>query len=421
MGLGPGGAAAIDTVMSRIAPVGAATTGTWGQNSRRFDRLGWLNVRDFGAAGDGATDDRAAIQAAIDASAAQTRPPAVYFPVGAYALDCTTVGLILPNNKAIALYGDPGNPTTVSTPHVQVSRIAGNAAMLTNPDVDYQSRWRGSIQNMRFTGGNLPGRIALFNRCGDAHFKKCRFGGQTFDGGPPATAVGVEFRSMFNCTAEDCHFLTMGNGTAIPATLITTNTADPGGTTAGFYLMNCEWEKNFGTDLHIGGATFETHAVFVIGGKMEGNSFTTAPMVRFHDNSHGNRVIGMQLFHTSAAGAASNVVQNGTGCNGNGLVGCHLKQTGSTAGTYYLLQQATGSFSAVGCFFDNNGNETSAWRMDSGIAAPNPTTLPTTMAQQAAWNPGGAVGAGNTYANYAQSARFSDGRAGGPFGPQLIA
>src|SRR5262249_25438075 len=39
-----------------------------------------VNVRDFGATGDGITDDRAAIQAALNAGAGHE----VYFPIGTY-------------------------------------------------------------------------------------------------------------------------------------------------------------------------------------------------------------------------------------------------------------------------------------------------------------------------------------------------
>ena len=50
------------------------------------------NVKDFGATGDGTTDDTAAIQAAITyiysfANAGGTgRPPALYFPTGTYLI-----------------------------------------------------------------------------------------------------------------------------------------------------------------------------------------------------------------------------------------------------------------------------------------------------------------------------------------------
>lgn len=57
------------------------------------DKLGEsLSVRDFGATGDGVTDDRAAIQLTIDAAIASTTATAVEFPPGDYVVK-STVGV----------------------------------------------------------------------------------------------------------------------------------------------------------------------------------------------------------------------------------------------------------------------------------------------------------------------------------------
>jgi hypothetical protein len=72
-----------------------------------------VNVHDFGAVGDDVTDDTAAIQAAIDAVAAQGGGT-VWFPLGAYLLDSYNpsphpwyfYNLIVPSN--ITLDADPG-------------------------------------------------------------------------------------------------------------------------------------------------------------------------------------------------------------------------------------------------------------------------------------------------------------------------
>lgn len=46
-----------------------------------------LNIKDFGAVGDGLTDDTAALQAAINAAAEATDPwVAIFFPEGTYAI-----------------------------------------------------------------------------------------------------------------------------------------------------------------------------------------------------------------------------------------------------------------------------------------------------------------------------------------------
>lgn len=57
-----------------------------------------VNVKDFGAVGDGATDDTEAIQAALSAAS-----KAVFFPAGTYI---TTKTLVVGDN--LSLYGDPG-------------------------------------------------------------------------------------------------------------------------------------------------------------------------------------------------------------------------------------------------------------------------------------------------------------------------
>jgi len=64
-----------------------------------------VSVKDFGAVGDGVTDDYAAIMAAINSAAYGTgyyiSAPAVYFPPGTYKVN-TTIQL----KKAVRLYGD---------------------------------------------------------------------------------------------------------------------------------------------------------------------------------------------------------------------------------------------------------------------------------------------------------------------------
>lgn len=66
-----------------------------------------INVKDFGAVGDGLTDDTAAIQTAIDAAWAKWVGGSVYFPSGVYVVSA----LILPGDNwhgydDLELYGE---------------------------------------------------------------------------------------------------------------------------------------------------------------------------------------------------------------------------------------------------------------------------------------------------------------------------
>jgi hypothetical protein len=78
----------------------------------------WLNVADFGAAGDGSTDDTAAIARAIEAAAPSQAPTGntVYLPAGRYRLSS---GLVVP--PAVALVGAGWN-----TPGSQANVFAGS-------------------------------------------------------------------------------------------------------------------------------------------------------------------------------------------------------------------------------------------------------------------------------------------------------
>ncbi|KKM70023.1 hypothetical protein LCGC14_1444910 [marine sediment metagenome] len=87
---------------------------------------GDYNVKGYGAVGDGATDDRAAFQSAIDAAAAASPPGQVWIPAGNYKIDTTTAGLIL--KKGVALVG-PGvtSPITIGSLVGAILSITGTA------------------------------------------------------------------------------------------------------------------------------------------------------------------------------------------------------------------------------------------------------------------------------------------------------
>ena len=130
--MGLSGLAADDQIMVSAVDADGKPTG-WRKKYRDM-----LNVRDFGAKGDGSTDDTAAIQAAID-MAASTLAMAVYVPAGTYIITAplviqtysdavTTIdGVKWWEGHSPALIGE--NPSTA------IIKKTGNAAK-TMPTVD---------------------------------------------------------------------------------------------------------------------------------------------------------------------------------------------------------------------------------------------------------------------------------------------
>ena len=139
--MGLSGLAADDQIA--VDAVGADGRPTsWKKKAR-----GILNIRDFGAKGDGSTDDTAAIQAAVD-RAASTLAMAVYVPAGTYIITAplviqtysdavTTIdGVKWWEGRSPALIGE--NPSTA------IIKKTGNAAK-TMPAVDSWSGGWGAI------------------------------------------------------------------------------------------------------------------------------------------------------------------------------------------------------------------------------------------------------------------------------------
>nr|DAY49687.1 MAG TPA: tail spike protein [Caudoviricetes sp.] len=139
--MGLSGLAADDQIMVSAVDADGKPTG-WRKKYRDM-----LNVRDFGAKGDGSTDDTAAIQAAID-KAVSTLAMAVYVPAGTYIITAplviqtysdavTTIdGVKWWEGRSPALIGE--NPSTA------IIKKTGNAAK-TMPTVDSWSGGWGAI------------------------------------------------------------------------------------------------------------------------------------------------------------------------------------------------------------------------------------------------------------------------------------
>ena len=111
------------------------------------DEVTQLNVRDYGAVGDGQTDDRAAIQAAIDAAATGSGGGVVQFPAGTYLVEEIVV---LKSNITLTL----DQNATILNGINQASHPS--IIFMTGPFTEdgEQVLW-GSTQNITITGGTI--------------------------------------------------------------------------------------------------------------------------------------------------------------------------------------------------------------------------------------------------------------------------
>ena len=91
------------------------------------DLIGAVNVRWFGAVGNGVTNDSAAIQAALTFAADNNR--AVFFPAGSYRL---TYLVAATNNHGISMYGEGPNVSRIiydgSTAGIVLSATSTNSS-----------------------------------------------------------------------------------------------------------------------------------------------------------------------------------------------------------------------------------------------------------------------------------------------------
>ncbi len=106
--------------------------------------LGIISVKDFGAVGDGVTDDTVAIQAAINNTPIKTN---IYFPPGIYCVKGISYSSIFQLKQGQHLFGAGIGATTIKVNSVPLSPQAQSIFYIANNDC--------GISNMSVDGGGL--------------------------------------------------------------------------------------------------------------------------------------------------------------------------------------------------------------------------------------------------------------------------
>jgi hypothetical protein len=208
---GGGFAAAIGSLYLRSGTAGIyAKTGAgdaaWSQLRQGFN---WYSVRDFGATGNGSTDDRAAIQAAITACVA-AGGGRVFFPAGTYACGkgAGAYSFLLHNVSGVIFCGE--GPTSV----IKQSGNAGAAAWSLFSITGTSQAVR--FCDLRFDGSGLsnPGAsnnhlVSLGDGTGavtEPQFFRCVFGGMIAGSGDGLLVTGAAGDLVTRLWVTNCVF-----------------------------------------------------------------------------------------------------------------------------------------------------------------------------------------------------------------------
>jgi hypothetical protein len=163
-----------------------------------------VSVKDFGAVGDGVTDDTAAIQNAVNASANKR----VYFPSGSYKITATITG----NLSDVVFYGD--GATSEITGNIAVLWNSGDVTNVVFEDLKFNSTRTGTnINDCIFAAFQTDVDGLTFNRC---HFT-CGLGGITGIRVQPRINALDNVHTAKNVWITNCKFVDIGS---IPITLM---------------------------------------------------------------------------------------------------------------------------------------------------------------------------------------------------------
>jgi hypothetical protein len=215
-----------------------------------------IDVKDFGAQGDGVTDDTAAIQAAIDSA---NMGGAIVFPRGVYMV--TGLKLKVHGTQLVggARYG---------TRLVRLSGTAPLVDMSGTGSVDNHLKYC-ALFNIMLSGNSLSGALVRSYYSDNAIFLNTSF---IHCAGTAIDFVEVWDTRFDNCSWEDC-----GSATA-PATLFRNST--PTGTfgfsndnTNQIHFLGCRWEgfRNgaIRLDGEANGSVSKLNGIFIVACKME--------------------------------------------------------------------------------------------------------------------------------------------------------
>jgi hypothetical protein len=289
----------------------------------------YISVTDFGAVGDGTTDDAAAIQAAINAAGDRD----VYFPAGAYGI---STSIILPSNTGIRLFGE-GNLT--GTAASVISPLGANLTSATFACFTATGNLNNvTFERLRILGGgygilvNLDvgflDKLYVYGCVFQAIVTSC-IAGKSVATPPP--------NGMYEIIVRDTAFQTSGSGIYCPGAFNVNRIED------------CSFEIMNGSFLSLGNpSSFSTSSVHFLRNRCETIGATDTGQVCI------NLIGGGVMFNVNIEGNYfENVFQNVVTANGVRKLAIN-----NNFHTYGGSPTVTGQINLTNCDIDFCNNQT---------------------------------------------------------------
>jgi hypothetical protein len=266
-----------------------------------------INIKDYGAKGDGVTNDSAAIASAL--AAVPASGATVYVPTGVYMVNQT---FVVPSNTRIV--GAGKNASLIKKSAAVATALFDFSGTGTNARCQ-----RGGMQDIQLNGGDFSGALVRAQYADHLNFDRVWF----YQNADPAV-VGIE---LWDSYFTHCEFEFCGNGTSNTGAVVRIlGSSTDSSNVVGF--NECRWESFPGNALFIGsnGSTLPPYRIYLTDCKMETAFVQTLPFIDMTNDISDFHIRGMYMaadgFNTGfTSSGAPNLINliSGNSCTIRGM------------------------------------------------------------------------------------------------------